>query len=317
MMALTPEEIKFFETGDASNLKVDPVAAPTPAPAPAPVDPLSMSGLGNEPVAAPVAAPIAAPVVAPVVAPAPSPDVAEVLRRSLAEAQQQLADLQAQQRQAQKPPVVEPPAPDPTVDPLGAVMHNLTTLQKQIESLKQSQAQTLEQQENQRAFTAFQGQVRELRDNFVKTAPDFPEAYNYLRETRAADLKAMGLNDSQVAETLFREEITLAQNAIRNARNPAEVAYETAKRHGWKPTAAPAPGLPPGAPVAAPAGGPDAAAIARAQAASRQLPASTPAGSDVALTMEGLRAASDADLNKIVLNDAEWKRFTGAGQYPL
>jgi hypothetical protein len=313
-MALTPEEIRFFETGDASSLKADP---PAPAPAPAPVvDPLTLSGIsgGVEPPApAPVATP-PAPVAAPAATPPVEGQVAEVLRRSLAEAQQQLADLQAQQRQLmqrQAPPAA--PAPDPAVDPLGAFNHKIDTLQKQIETLVASQQQTTEQQEQQARFNAFQNQVRELRDNFVKTTPDFPDAYNYLRDTRAADLKAMGLNDQQVSETLFREEITLSQNAIRNARNPAEVAYEAAKRHGYKPVAAPAPGAPPASPLA----GPDAAAIQRAQAAARNLPAATPAGGDVALTMEGLRAASDADLNKIVMNDAEWKRFTGAGQYPL
>lgn len=306
-MSLTPEEQRFFETGDASAL--------TPgAPAPAPVDnaALDLAALGTETVPAPApAAPAPAPV-AQTPAPAPTqPDAAEVLRQSLAETERKLVELQAQQKAAQTPAApAQPPAPDPAEDPLGALLHKLNTMEAQIKQIQEAGTQQTEAQKQMAQFNAFQQQVVGLRNEFVKTHADFDDAYAHLRAVRSEDLKSFGYTPQQIQETLFREEVALSERAIKEARNPAEVAYEMAKRHGYAPKA-------PAAPAPAPVAGPDAAAIARAQAASRQLPASTPAGGEVELTIEGLRQASEADINKLVLNDATWKKLTGADEYPL
>jgi uncharacterized phage infection (PIP) family protein YhgE len=305
-MSLSPEEQRFFETGDASAL-----TAGTPAPAPAPdATPalLDLSGLGNAP--APAPAPIAAPApsAAPVAAPAASPaqpEVVDILRQTLVDTQRQLAELQATRTTAAPTPAPDP-GPNPAEDPLGALMHQIKTVQEEVKALHAVHAQTTEQQTQVQRFQAFQQQVLGLRAEFEKTHADFNDAYTHLRSVRAADLSTFGLTQQQVNETLFREEVALSEKAVREARNPAEILYEMSKRHGYTPKAAPPP-----------AGGPDAAAIARAQAAARTLPPSTPSGGEVELTAEGLRQASDADINKLVLNDAQWKKLTGADEYPL
>lgn len=307
-MSLTPEEIKFFETGDASHLTA---GAPAPAPAPdAAPDPLELAALGNAPAPAPAPAPAEPPAVPPAPAPAPAPDATEILRQSLQEAQRQVAELQAAQKTQPPAPAPADPGPDATVDPVGALLHQIKGVQEQIKAIQEAQAQTTEQSTQMQRFQAFQQQVLGLRAEFEKTHADFNDAYQHLRTVRASDLAEFGMTKDQINQTLFQEEVALSEKAIREARNPAEVAYEMAKRHGYTPKAA-AP-----APAPAPAG-PDAAAIARAQSASRQLPAAAPAGGDTELTLDGLRQASDADINKLVLNDASWKKLTGADQYPL
>ena len=306
-MSLSPEEQMFFETGDASHLQAPPADAPAPAPAPSP---LELAALSNEPPApAPAPAPAATPAPAPAATPAPAPvpaDAIEILTSRLQETQRQLAELEAARAKAAPPPPAEPPAPDPAVDPLGALMHKLEALQKQVQTVSESYKQTTEQSQAQANFQAFQQQVVGLRDQFVKTTPDFPDAYNHIRNARAADLASFGFNQQQINETLLREEIALSEKAIREAKNPAAELYEMAKRHGYTPKSAPAP---------APAG-PTAAEIARAQAAGRQV-AAAPAVTEAELTAEGLRQASEADLNKLVMNDATWRKLTGADEYPL
>lgn len=302
MSDLTPEEQRFFETGEIQPGMVQ--NAPSPAP-----DQIATSGLGtaSPPAAAPAVPAVAVPDPA-LTAPQPSPDVAEVLRRSLTEAQQRVAALEQHIVQTSQPPAPkEPEAPDPTIDPLGALMHQIDTANKRILEL-QNQVQGQNQQQVQlQQFQQFKSHVESLRDQFVKATPDFNSAYEHIRNVRAADLRSVGFSEPQVQQVLLQDEVALAENAIRMGRNPAEVVYNMAKQHGYNPSAHPS-GTPssPAAKVEQ---------IQQAQAAARQLPAHpTPPGE---VTLEALKAASDTDLNAMVLDAKTWDKIAGKDSYPL
>lgn len=305
MADLTPEEQRFFETGE-----IQPGMAQN-APSPIP-DPIANAGIGTGSPPAPAPAAPAAPV-PDVVAlvpqpPQPPPDVAEVLRRSLAEAQQRVAALEQHIVQTQQPLAPkEPEAPDPATDPLGAMMHQIDTANKRILEL-QAQVQGQNQQQAQlQQFQQFKSHVESLRDQFIKTAPDFHDAYNHIRNVRMADLRNFGLAEPQIQATLLQDEVALAENAIRTGRNPAEVIYSMAKQHGYNPAAHPA-GAPP-SPAA------KVEQIQQAQAAARQLPTHpTPPGE---ITLEALKAASDSDLNAMVLDPKAWDKIANKDSYPL
>lgn len=318
MASLTPEEQRFFETGELQPGMTPGSEAPSPAPAPegdaAPLDAIALAGVGSvtpEPLdtAAPAPAP-AAPAPAPAIEP-PS-DATEILRRSLAEAHQRVGQLEQYIQQQQPPAPAAPPAPDKSLDPLGAMMHELEQVNKTVVALQGQLQQQQQQQTMQQNFAAFQTQVRSLRDQFTTTTPDFPDAYAHIRDNRVSDLRAYGYTDDQIKQVVFQEEAALAQSAIQQGRNPAEVIYEMSKRHGYVPKAA--------APVPAPAANAPAApdkklqAIQQAQSAARSLPKS-PEQSD--LSVEGLRAASDADLNRLVLDPKAWSKIAGGDTYPL
>lgn len=299
---LTPEEIKFFETGE-----LQPGMQPAPLPDPVAAAP-------SEAPAAPAPAPTAAAPAAPAVAPAPSPEhnaeTAEILRQSLEATTQRVAELQASIQALQaKPPAAptEAPAPDPNTDPLGHLLHKLETMGKAVADMQTQLSNQREQDSQLSQFQAFQARVNELRNVFVKTTPDFGDAYQYLRESRATDLKSFGLTPQDIQKTLLQEEISLSQIALQQGKNPAAAVYEMAKRHGYVPKAA--------TPAAAPVAPNDKLnAIQQAQAAAKNLP-STPQLEDI--TVEGLKGASDADLNKIVHDPSLWAKITGADQYPL
>ncbi len=285
---LSADEQKFFETGELQP-GMQPAIEATPTPEVAAANPVTL------------------PVVEPVVA---TPNAVEleqaaILRQSLAEAQQRVGALEANLQQLQlqpKEPVVEPP--DPNTDPLGAMMHQLATVNKTVAELQAALQAQQTQQTQLSAFQQFQQQVGTLRDQFAKATPDFPDAYSHIRAARTADLKAFGMPDDKIQQTLFQEEATLAQNAIRLGKNPAEVVYDMAKRHGYAPKAA----------VSNTAPDAKLTAIQQAQAASKTLP-TTPQLEDI--TIDGLKQASDADLNKLINDPKAWAKITGADQYPI
>lgn len=297
---LSPEEIKFFETGQLQPGMEPPAPPPEPpAPAPAPV------------VAAPAPVPGDPPSPAPM-PPAPSPNVnaeaSDILRQSLEAAHQRVGELQASLEALQRPTApAQSPAPDPETDPLGHLLHKIETMSKALNEVQTQLSDQREHQTQLTQFQQFQNQVNTLRDQFAKDHADFGDAYAHLRQARTADLKLYGYQPADIQKTLLQEEITLSQNAIRQGKNPAEVVYDMAKRHGYTPKgAAPAP-----APTT-----PDAklTSIQQAQQASKSLP-STPVLEDI--TVEGLKGASDADLTKLVNDPASWAKITGADQYPL
>lgn len=297
---LSPEEMKFFETGG----ELQPGMQPEPTPVVEPPAPAQV-------VAPPVAA--TPPIVEPPTDPTPDPTIAqqaqisEMLRQQLADANARVATIEANLQQLQQAPKTpEEPAPDPATDPLGAMMHQLATVNKTVAALQEQLQAQQNQQQQLTQFQQFQAQVGTLRDQFVKTHADFPDAYSHIRNVRIADLKSFGMTEDAIQKALFQEEATLAQQAIRQGKNPAEVVYEMARRHGYVAKATP---------TAAPAT-PDAKlqSVQAAQAAAKNLP-STPQLEDI--TLDGLKAASDADLTKLVNDDKMWAKITGADQYPL
>lgn len=223
----------------------------------------------------------------------------ELLRKSLQEEQRLRADLEARlnaQTEANKPKIE---APDPDTDPLGAMMHQLNSVNKTVQDLQSKLLEQRQQQEQQQQLTEFQTSMRNLRDEYVKVTPDFQAAYDHLRNTRTEDMKAIGIPNDQIQQALLRDELIIAQNAIQQGKNPAAIMYEMSKRHGYSPSSVKQP-VQPSAKLET---------IQRGQQSSKPLSATPPTHDDVSL--ETLKNASDADLNKLVLDDKSWNKISG------
>lgn len=232
--------------------------------------------------------------------------MAEVLRQSLADANARAAQLEANLAALQKPAVAPPPdAPDPNTDPLGNMIHQLDQVNRNVAELQAKLAEQQNQSAQMTRFQQFQQQVGQLRDTFVKTTPDFDAAYTHLRDARTADLRSFGVPDTQIATQLFQEEVALAEAAIRQGRNPAEAAYEMAKRHGYAPKAAAAP----------PASKLDTIRQAAGVTQPSQLPPAARVPEDISLAT--LKDADNATLNKIVSDPNSWAKLAGGDNIPL
>lgn len=300
-MNLTPEEQAFFDSGgDASKLETN---APSPAPE---LNALERNALGNgeptEPTTPPVAAP--APTVAPVADPMQSLQAA--LDNSNAQLRQLTEQIeQIKSGQPKTPTPTEAPAPDPTTDPLGNMLHQLDKVNRTVAELKANISERQTQDTQMSAFNNFKTQVVALRDEFAKTTPDFQAAFDYVRNARTEDLRAIGASDADIAKTLFQEELGLAQRAIAAQKNPAAEIYEMAKRHGYKAAAL--------------------APVATSQSKIEQLKAGVAAASPALpkthvnedITIESLRDAGEADLNRLVSDPAAWAKIAGKTTLPI
>ena len=291
MPDMTPEqEAKFFETGELP----PEIAAEAATP---------------EPVVEAPAAPVAVPA-----APTPHADPYAALQRQLIEAEsrraaseQQLNDLVAQLQALQEQPAEAPP--DPNVDPFGHLQHQVANINAAIQNLQGNLTAQTEQAQQAAQLQQFIGHVHTLRDEFLKTAPDFMDAYKHIRETRANDLRDAGIPEHALPAALLQDEMTIAQAAIAAGKNPAAALYDMAKRHGYMPrTATPAAGVPGATNPILAAAQARLAQVQAGQAAATNVPRGA---AEVVLTLESLKDASDADMNKLVQSDDLWNKVAG------
>ena len=292
---LTPDEAAFFESGELpANLAAEQAAALAAQQA------AEAAQVKADADAATIAA--AAATQQPVTPPVQVPDNTEFLRQALLAEQQARAQVQAelQRLQAAATQKQEPVAPDPEVDPLGAMMHQLNNVNNTVADLQTKLLAQQQVQAQTEALLSFQSSMKAVRDEYVKATPDFDAAYNHLRSVRADDMRVVGIPDTKIQQILLQDEIAIAQTAIRTGKNPAAVMYEMAKRHGY--AAKPSGATPPASKLDTLQAGMQAAKL---PPAASQPPAD--------LTLASIKSASDTDLDKLVQSDDAWAKFAGTG----
>jgi len=287
MDGLTPEEIKFFETGDASVLQ----------PAPAPAEPT------------PVEAPPPAPEPAPAPAPAPATEGSQAdFQRLLLEEQRRFMELEQRLAQIQErlapPAPAPPPVPDIDTNPFGHLMHKIDSIAEELQTLRNGAVKQEQVSEQQQQFNALKSAIQTAKSEFVKTAPDFDSAYQHLRAQRAEDLRDSGVPEAKIAEALLMDELQVSQVALQQRKNPAEVIYKMAKRYGYQ-------GKPPAPAAAAPT--PE-ERIAQLQAGQQAAIAPSKGAADGTITLASLKEADDATLSKVASDPKLWNEIMGGGK---
>lgn len=133
--------------------------------------------------------------------------------------------------------------PNPEEDIFGAVKHiteKLTGIEKQTAEQKAAADAAEKQATEQKVFV---DKYRAACDEFEQTAPDFKNAYNFLLNSRAAELKAIGYDTPQALhQALIADEIAIAQMAFDRGKSPAAMLYELANQRGYKKEVAAEPG---------------------------------------------------------------------------
>lgn len=292
MADLTPDEISFFATGELpASLAAEQPAVQTEV---APVEEI------------PATLDIAPVVETPAIAPT---DAAELLRRSLAEEQTRRiqAELQMKQIQQQLEEKTKPvvPAPDPSQDPLGAMMHQQNQIAAQLAELQGRLNQTQQDSQLKNQFEQFAASVRSIKEAYEKVVPDFNDAYQHVRNTRAADLRMLGMPEANINQTLLQDEMTIAQNALQNGKNPAEEVYNMAKRHGYTPKQATAAGTAQA----------KIDSIIAGQAADKNPGRAGHVGGEI--TLDSLKAMGHNDLTKVVMDDKQWANLVGGKSHDI
>jgi hypothetical protein len=140
---------------------------------------------------------------------------------------------------------------------------------------------------------------------FESKTPDFKPAYNFLLNSRAAELKAIGYDTPETLhQALVADEFAIAQVAFERGKSPAEMIYALANQRGYK---------------KAPAADPDAGAAAeklatiqRGQAAHKSLSNTGGSSGDQDMTAEALISMPAAEFEAWCdKNPAKAKRLFG------
>lgn len=129
--------------------------------------------------------------------------------------------------QAQNPP------PDPQTDPEGYRNLQIAQAQQEIAGMRQRQQFEDAQRQQGEQVQALVGWAQSQSEEFKSETPDFQDAYNFIRNKRAAELKAMGLDAQSLQQTLVNDELWVFQHAAQSQRNPAEILYQMAIANGY------------------------------------------------------------------------------------
>ncbi|MCK1275485.1 hypothetical protein IVB46_09615 [Bradyrhizobium sp. 61] len=129
--------------------------------------------------------------------------------------------------------------PNPEEDIFGAVKHvgeTVAQMQKRLDDAAKATADAEKAAADEKVFV---GKYRAACDEFESTNSDFKAAYNFLLNSRAADLKAIGYDTPQALHNaLIADEFAIAQMAFEKGKSPAELIYNLANSRGYKKEAA-------------------------------------------------------------------------------
>ena len=288
ILTLSADESKFFETGELpAALAPEPPATPEP-PVAADPTPTAPAAPARDDKGRFVAA--------------QPDDVSRLLADAEARNADALAKLNALQSKVEELSKPAPkPAPDRNTDPLGFLEHQIAEQTRLLTELRAEQTQTRERSAEADAQRAFVNSVRSMRDEFIKTTPDYDAAYNHLRAARLEELELFGLSRQQAAQQLSQEEFALAAAEVHRGRNPIKTVYDLARKRGYAPAT---PTTPPPTPEA------KLAAIRAAADADKTVErGALPV--DAELTLATARTASPTQLDKLVRDPKAWAKFTG------
>lgn len=154
------------------------------------------------------------------------------------ELKEQFLTLKATQDKAATPPPAT--APDFGEDPFGNVDHRMVDIETQNAELLQDKALREQQAVQQTAQNNIVNQIQSAEVEFVKGAPDYQKAVDYLSAFRTNELKLFGVTDPAIIrQNIAQDAFQVAAGALQQGRDPAELIYKLAQQYGYKTGEAP------------------------------------------------------------------------------
>ena len=160
-------------------------------------------------------------------------------KKQLRDELRQYREWQAQlaQRLQQMPAAAQREMPDPQSKPLEYINHVLGNMQASTAELQQWRAQ----QESTARQHAAEQQALDWADeqgrHFAESEPQYEDAFEFARNSRDKELKAMGYNAAQRAAILRTNRLEIVRNAMQQEKNPAELIWDYARARGFMPKA--------------------------------------------------------------------------------
>src|SRR5882672_4110436 len=159
---LTPEELKFFESGE-----LPPEIAPEAT--------VTLTTVTADPVATPATPETVVPKVD---APDPNGYLEQLLGHERQRAEQMEKALKDMEKQLES--LKAPKVPDAMENPFGHLMHKIGDLTKQVQDMKDNLTQSGAKSEQMSAEQRFQHAIQSSIADFQKGMPDYSDAYAHL-----------------------------------------------------------------------------------------------------------------------------------------
>lgn len=158
------------------------------------------------------------------------------LQAKLAEREAREKELEERLARLEKGREPEEKLPDFLDDPKAYVDKAVEKIQKAAEATKAETAEMKAAREREEGMQRFMSAVQADEAAFIQKSPDYLNAVSFLREQRAAELEFLypEIPKAQIMGQIAQEEIALANRAVQAQKSPAEMAYEYAKRRGYK-----------------------------------------------------------------------------------
>lgn len=125
--------------------------------------------------------------------------------------------------------------PDPTTDPIGHLTHTVKEAERAAKA-SQQEVQALRQAEQQeQQLRVIASRVQQTEAAFAAQNPDYFEAINFFRQSRARELEAYGMDPESANQQAGREMTEGALMHAARGMDPAAMTYQFAKARGYQP----------------------------------------------------------------------------------
>lgn len=128
----------------------------------------------------------------------------------------------------------QPKDPEFMEDPKGYVDQRQARLEAEIKALKASAEDGSKQAQQQLAQVQFFQSIQADESSFIREHPDYYDALNHVREARTEELESLGLEEDEIKSAINQEELNMAAVALQRGKSAAEIAYNRAKKLGFK-----------------------------------------------------------------------------------
>lgn len=209
-------------------------------------------------------------------------------------------------------PVAEEALPDKTTDPIGYFEALTGRMQKRLEAQDGMLRGFAEQQRRAQQGAELRAWGMAQENEFAEREPDYSDAMEFLKASRRAELRALGVTDAAERERTIAQDVnTIALVARRDGANFAERLFKTAQERGFvKKAAAPAV---PAAPAIPALDAEFSSAAARAERGRENAMTLSTVGSAPAakLSVERIANMSESEFDALIT-----KAKTNPGAYP-
>lgn len=156
-------------------------------------------------------------------------------RELMARMEERFKSIQHRITEQTKP--AEDPGPSYDEDPAAYLRHQNETLTKRLETIEGEREEQGKAAEQARQLEAFRQHFEGVERDFSKEHPDYYDAIAHLRQSWATEMESFGYPPAQIDQILQYNATQMANTAITQGRNPAEVFYNNAKGRGYAPKA--------------------------------------------------------------------------------